>query len=51
MNVVWTIALIAIAGASAKLLLWLRGRGRATDLGFVSPQWISEHRASYATDG
>jgi hypothetical protein len=49
-KVVWMIAGIGIVGAFAKLLAWLRGRGRDTDLGFVSHQWILEHRSSYASD-
>lgn len=50
MNVVWMIAGGGIVGAFAKLLPWLRGRGRDRDLGFVSHQWIVEHRPSYASD-
>jgi hypothetical protein len=46
MNVVWMIAGIGILGAVAKLVAWLRGRGRETDLGFVSHQWVLEHRPS-----
>ena len=46
MNVVWMIAGIGILGAVAKLVAWLRGRDRRTDLGFVSHQWIVEHRHS-----
>jgi hypothetical protein len=47
MKVVWMIGGIGIVGTFAKLLAWLRGRGRDIDLGFVSHQWILEHRSSY----
>jgi hypothetical protein len=50
MKVVWMIAGIGIVGAFATLLARLRGRGRDTDLGFVSHQWVVEHRSSYASD-
>jgi len=49
-NVVWMIAGIGIVGALAKLFAWLHGRGLNRDLGFVSHQWIIEHRPSYASD-
>jgi len=50
MNVMWMMAGIGIVGASATFLAWLRGRGRERHLGFVSHQWIIEHRPSYASD-
>ena len=48
MSVMWTMAGIGIAGACATFLARLRGRGRERHLGFVSHQWIIEHRPSYA---
>jgi hypothetical protein len=50
MNVVWMIAGIGVVGASARLFVWLRGRGRERHLGFVSHQWITEHRPSFGSD-
>lgn len=46
MNVMWMIAGVGVLGAGARLVAWLRGRGREIDLGFVSHQWLVEHRHS-----
>jgi len=50
MNVMWMMAGIGIVGVCATFLAWLRGRGRERQLGFVSHQWIIEHRPSYGSD-
>jgi len=50
MNVMWMMAGIGIVGVCATFLAWLRDRGRERQLGFVSHQWIIEHRPSYASD-
>lgn len=49
MNVVWIVAGIGILGALAKLA-WRHDRGRPSDLGFVSHQWLTEHRLSKPSD-
>jgi len=32
------------------VVAWWRGRGRHSDLGFVSNQWVAEHRLSQQHD-
>jgi hypothetical protein len=45
MSVVWIVVGVAIAGALAKGIMRAR-RSSESDLGFVSHQWIAEHRLS-----
>lgn len=45
MNPLWIALALGVLGAVVALTGWsLRGRRRPTDLGFVSHQWVSEHR-------
>ena len=45
MSVVWIVVGVAIAGALANGIMRAR-RSSESDLGFVSHQWIAEHRLS-----
>ena len=49
MNPVWIVVGIGVSGVIAAIVSW-RGRGRQTDLGFVSQHWVSEHRLSQQHD-
>jgi hypothetical protein len=49
MNTVWTIVGLGIFLVLAAVVRW-HGRGRPTDLGFVSQQWVSENRLSQQHD-
>lgn len=46
MNGAWIILGLAVFGAIAAMNRWSHGRGRRPDLGFVSQQWVAEHRLS-----
>jgi hypothetical protein len=48
MNLVWILGSIGIAGILAKQLAW--PGARPTDLGFVSHQWLVEHRIAPISD-
>jgi hypothetical protein len=52
MNVVWILVGIGIFGvlALAKRIAWPHKRGAQSDLGFVSHQWLAEHRLSQISD-
>lgn len=45
MNTLWMIVGIGVFAAAAATVRWY-GRGRETDLGFVSQQWVAENRMS-----
>jgi hypothetical protein len=45
----WIIATLGVSGAIAAIVRW-RARGRRDDLGFVSNQWVAEHRLSQQHD-
>jgi hypothetical protein len=46
MNVIWIVAGVAIAGAIASRIIGARNGNSEPNLGFVSRQWIAEHRLS-----
>ena len=46
----WIILGIGLVGAIAATIAWFQGRGQNTDLGFVSHQWVAEHRLSQTQD-
>jgi hypothetical protein len=50
MNVVVLLGSLLGLGGAAAALAWWRGRGRQTDMGSVSYQWINEHRLSQPPD-
>jgi hypothetical protein len=49
MNTVWVIVGLGVCGAVVAIVRW-SGRGRPTDLGFVSQQWVAENRLSQQHD-
>jgi hypothetical protein len=50
MNFVWIVVGVVIFGVLAKWTGWRRERGRQSNLGFVSEQWLVEHRFSQISD-
>ena len=48
MSMVWILLSLAVLGAIAALA-WSQ-RGRRTDMGSVSNQWVAEHRLSQTPD-
>ena len=50
MNVVWIVVGIGIFGVLAKWIGWPHERGGPSELGFVSQQWLAEHRLSQISD-
>jgi uncharacterized membrane protein YeaQ/YmgE (transglycosylase-associated protein family) len=46
MSLIWIVVGVAIAGVLAKRI----NRSSASDLGFVSHQWIAERRLSWMSD-
>ncbi len=46
MESVWTLAGLGALAAITVRFWWSFGRGRHDDLGFVSQQWLAEHRQS-----
>jgi len=49
MNTVWVIVGFGAFVAVVAIVRWY-GRGRHTDLGFVSQQWVAENRLSQQHD-
>jgi hypothetical protein len=49
MNMVWVITGLGGLAAVVAMVRW-HGRGRQTDLGFVSQQWVAENRLSQQHD-
>jgi hypothetical protein len=47
MNIVWIVLSVAIAGVIAK---WAAERHAQAHLGFVSHQWLADHRLSQVSD-
>jgi hypothetical protein len=45
MNTLWIVGGIGVIAAVMAIVRWY-GRGRETDLGFVSQQWVAENRLS-----
>jgi hypothetical protein len=50
MNSLWTFVGVVTLGTIAATLRWALGRTRYADLGFVSQQWLAEHRHSESHD-
>jgi hypothetical protein len=50
MNALWIVVGIGIFGVLAKRVAWAYERGRQSALGFVSHQWLAEHRLSQLSD-
>jgi hypothetical protein len=50
MNLGWLAAGIGVVAVVTKWAAWLDRRGRAPALGFVSHQWLAEHRLSQISD-
>jgi hypothetical protein len=46
MNALWTFVGVVMLGMISARRRWLLGRARYADLGFVSQQWLVEHRQS-----
>ena len=46
MNALWTLAGVVVLGTITATLRWSFGRAGDADLGFVSQQWLAEHRHS-----
>ena len=46
MNALWTLAGVVMLGTITATLRWSLARTRYADLGFVSQQWLAEHRHS-----
>ena len=46
MTALWVLLGFVAFGIAAKLVGWSIGRARKPDLGFVSHQWVDEHRQS-----
>lgn len=49
MTLVWIVLGLAVLGAAAKIA-WPRQRDSQSDLGFVSEQWLAEHRLAITHD-
>ena len=49
MNTVWIVVGLGVFAAVVAIVRW-SGRGRPTDLGFVSQQWVAENRLSQQHD-
>jgi len=49
MNTVWVMVGFGVFAAVVAIVRWY-GRGRPTDLGFVSQQWVAENRLSQQHD-
>jgi len=50
MDVIWIVVGVAIAGALSKGIMRARNRSAESHLGFVSHQWLAEHRLSMMSD-
>jgi len=46
MSGAWIVLGLGVFGAIVALNWWSHWRGRHPDLGFVSQQWVAEHRLS-----
>jgi hypothetical protein len=46
MNALWALAGVAMLGTITATIRWSLGRSKYADLGFVSQQWLAEHRHS-----
>jgi hypothetical protein len=50
MSLVWLVVAIGVIAIFAKWVVWPDGHARPSDLGFVSQQWLIEHRLSQISD-
>jgi len=50
MNALWIVVGLGLIGAIARTIGRSRRRRRRPDLGFVSHQWVAEHRLSQGLD-
>ena len=50
MNALWIVVGIGIVGGLAKRIAWHHERRSPSELGFVSHQWLAEHRLSQISD-
>ena len=50
MNIVWIVLGVGFVAIFAKRLAWVGGRDALPHLGFVSQQWLAEHRLSEVSD-
>jgi hypothetical protein len=46
MNALWTLVGVVVLGTITATVRWSLGRTGYADLGFVSQQWLTEHRHS-----
>lgn len=46
MNALWIVLGLALLAAVARAIGWSHARSRPPEMGFVSHQWIAEHRIS-----
>ena len=49
-NPVWIVFGLSALGSIIAIIMWSHDRGRSPDLGFVSHQWLMEHRMSQGHD-
>jgi hypothetical protein len=50
LNPAWLVIGLAALACAVATALWSRSSGRPSDIGFVSHQWLAEHRLSQPQD-
>ena len=50
MTIVWMLLGIGIVGVLVKRVAWPNDRDGLSHLGFVSHQWLAEHRVTHVSD-
>jgi hypothetical protein len=50
MSLAWLVVAIGVIAILAKWVTWLDRHGKQSDLGFVSQQWLMEHRLAQISD-
>ncbi len=50
LNPIWIVVGLSLLASAVAITIWSHGRGRPPDLGFVSQQWLTEHRLSQPQD-
>lgn len=50
MGVIWIVVGLVTAGGLARRIVRARNRSSEANLGFISDQWIAEHRLSHISD-
>ena len=50
MNALWIVLGLGFVGALVRMIGWTQEHSRPPDLGYVSHQWIAEHRLSQADE-